>query len=148
VTDEVLHQCKVYSALSSKANEVSDLILNPDVKMLNKKSQSHKRKKLRIRKKVEGTAERPRMAIHKSNRYVYVQFVDDLNGRVLLSVSSSSLKLKHSANIKAAASLGAAAGEKALASGIKQVVFDRGGYIYHGKVRAFADSCRKAGLKF
>jgi len=116
--------------------------------MLSEKSRAHLRKKIRIRKKVFGTAERPRMAIHKSNRYVYVQFVDDLKGRILLSVSSSVLKLKHSANIKASVSLGEAAGKKALSAGIKQVVFDRGGYIYHGKVRAFAESCRSAGLKF
>lgn len=116
--------------------------------MLSKKSQSHLRKKIRIRKKVEGTAERPRMAIHKSNKHIYVQFVDDLKGRVLLSVSSSTLKLKNAANIKASVSLGEAASKKAISAGIKQVVFDRGGYIYHGKVRAFAESCRKAGLKF
>ncbi|MBI5574175.1 MAG: 50S ribosomal protein L18 [Elusimicrobia bacterium] len=116
--------------------------------MLNKKSQSHLRKKLRIRKKVFGTAERPRMVIHKSNKHIYVQFVDDLKGKTLLSVSSSTLKLKNAANIKASVSLAEAASKKAISAGIKQVVFDRGGYIYHGKVRAFAESCRKAGLKF
>jgi large subunit ribosomal protein L18 len=88
------------------------------------------------------------MAIHKSNKNIYVQFVDDLNGKTLLSVSSSVLKLKNAANVKASVSLGEAASKKALSVGIKQVVFDRGGYIYHGKVRAFADSARKAGLKF
>ncbi len=126
--------------------------------MLSKKSQSHLRKKIRIRKKVFGTAEKPRMAIHKSNKHIYVQFVDDLKGKTLLSVSTLSLKFplkadspqakKNAANIKASVSLGEAAGKKAISAGIKQVVFDRGGYIYHGKVRAFADSCRKAGLKF
>jgi len=116
--------------------------------MLNKKLQAHLRKKTRIRKKVFGTAERPRMVIHKSNKYIYVQFVDDLKGKTLLSISSSTLKLEHSANIKASICLGEAAGKKAILVGIKQVVFDRGGYIYHGKVRAFADAARKAGLKF
>lgn len=88
------------------------------------------------------------MAFHKSNKNIYVQFVDDIKGITLLSVSSSTLKLKNSANIKASVSLGEAAGKKAVSAGIKQVVFDRGGYIYHGKVRAFADAARKAGLKF
>ena len=88
------------------------------------------------------------MAIHKSNKYIYVQFVDDTKFKTVLSVSSSTLKLKNAGNIKAAAALGDTAGKKAVSSGIKQVVFDRGGYIYHGRVKAFADAARAAGLKF
>ncbi|MFH1541349.1 MAG: 50S ribosomal protein L18 [Elusimicrobiota bacterium] len=116
--------------------------------MLNKKLQAHSRRKARIRKKIFGTVEKPRMVIHKSNKYMYVQFVDDLNGKTLLSISSSTLKLKNAANIAAAVSLGEVAGKKAVSIGITQVVFDRGGYIYHGRVLAFADSARKTGLKF
>jgi len=88
------------------------------------------------------------MVIHKSNKNIYVQLLDDSGGRTILSVSSQVLKLKNASNIKAAVSLGGLIGEKALSKGIKKVVFDRGGYIYHGKVKAFADAARAAGLKF
>ena len=88
------------------------------------------------------------MAVHKSNKNIYVQFIDDLSGKTMLSISSQTLKLKNAANVKAAVSLGGVAGEKALSKGIKKVVFDRGGYLYHGKVKAFADAARAAGLKF
>ena len=88
------------------------------------------------------------MVFHKSNRYVDVQFIDDVKGKTLLSVSTKTLKLKNSANIKASTLLGETAGKKAVSLGMKQVVFDRGGYIYHGKVKVFADAARANGLKF
>ncbi len=116
--------------------------------MLSDKKQALLRRKIRVREKIFGTAETPRMAIHKSNKNIYVQFIDDLNGKTILSVSSQVLKLKNAANVKAAVSLGGLAGEKAKSKGIKKVVFDRGGYLYHGKVKAFADAARSAGLKF
>ena len=116
--------------------------------MLSDKKQALLRRKTRIREKIFGTSERPRMAIHKSNKNIYVQFIDDLNSKTILSVSSHVLKLKNAANVKAAVSLGGLAGEKAKSKGIQKVVFDRGGYLYHGKVKAFADAARSAGLKF
>ena len=116
--------------------------------MLSEKKQALLRRKIRIREKIFGTQEMPRMTIHKSNKNIYVQFIDDSKGRTILSVSSQVLKLKNAANIKAAVALGGVAGEKALSKGIKKVVFDRGGYVYHGKVKAFADAARAAGLKF
>ena len=88
------------------------------------------------------------MIFCKSNKYIYAQFIDDLSGKSLLSISSQVLKLKNSANKKAATALGEEAGKKAIAAGIKQVVFDRGGNIYHGRVRAFADAVRASGVKF
>ena len=116
--------------------------------MLSETKQALLRRQTRIRKKIFGTPETPRLAIHKSNKNIYVQFIDDLNGKTMLSISSHTLKLKNAANVKAAVSLGGVAGEKALSKGIKKVVFDRGGYLYHGKVKAFADAARAAGLKF
>ena len=116
--------------------------------MLSKKEQALVRKKERIRKKIFGTSENPRITIHKSNKNIYVQFLDDLKGKTLLSVSTRELKLKNAANVKASTLLGENAGKKALSLGIKRAVFDRGGYIYHGKIKAFADAVRAAGLKF
>lgn len=116
--------------------------------MLSKKKQALIRKKIRTKAKICGTAARPRLLFQKSNKYIYVHFLDDIKGKILLSVSTKVLKLKNSANIKAAVSLGEYAGKKAAEIGIKQVVFDRGGYIYHGKVKSFADALRAAGLKF
>ncbi|MDD5687335.1 MAG: 50S ribosomal protein L18 [Elusimicrobia bacterium] len=116
--------------------------------MLSKKEQSLIRKKIRVRKKIFGTVDKPRMTINKSNKYIYTQLVDDIKGKTLLLVSTITLKLENAGNIKAATSLGAEVGKKAVSLGIKNVVFDRSGYIYHGKVKAFADAARAAGLKF
>ncbi|MEW6557712.1 MAG: 50S ribosomal protein L18 [Elusimicrobiota bacterium] len=116
--------------------------------MLSEKEQALIRRKLRIRKKIAGTAQRPRMVLHKSNKNIYIQFIDDIRGHTLLSVSTRTLKLKNTANIKSATLLGEETAKKALSAGLKNVVFDRCGYIYHGKVKAFADAARSAGLKF
>jgi large subunit ribosomal protein L18 len=106
----------------------------------------------RIRKKVAGTAERPRLAIHFSGKHVYVQVVDDQAGRTLAAASTTERSLlgenKSAANRVAAEKVGKAIAERALAKKIDNVVFDRGGFLYHGKVKVLADAARESGLKF
>lgn len=101
----------------------------------------------RIRKKLSGTPERPRLAVNFSNQHVYTQVIDDTKGITLCSASTHNLELKK-ANAETAAKVGALIAERALAAGITEVVFDRGGFLYHGKVKALADAAREAGLKF
>lgn len=105
----------------------------------------------RIRKKVQGTSERPRLCVHFSNKHVYAQAIDDTTGRTLLSVSTLSKDLrdqKLTANVKSTVELAKVFGERAKAAGIESVVFDRNGRRYHGSVKAFAETAREAGLKF
>ena len=108
----------------------------------------------RIRKKVSGTAERPRMAFFKSLNNLYVQIIDDEAGKTLVSASTidkdfiEKYGVRGGKNIEMAKKLGEFIAEKALAKGIQNVVFDRGGFIYHGKVKAFAEAAREKGLKF
>jgi len=107
----------------------------------------------RIRKKVTGTAERPRMNVLFTSQHVYVQFIDDAAGRTLASASTVSKAnraagVKAGANVATAKKIGAAAAEAAKSAGITAVVFDRGGARYHGKVKALADAAREAGLQF
>ncbi|WP_297455001.1 50S ribosomal protein L18 [Persephonella sp.] len=108
----------------------------------------------RIRKKVFGTAERPRMAFFKSLNNLYVQIIDDEAGKTLVSASTidkdfvEKYGVRGGKNIEMAKKLGEFIAEKALAKGIENVVFDRGGFIYHGKVKAFAEAAREKGLKF
>ncbi|NPA17219.1 50S ribosomal protein L18 [Persephonella sp.] len=108
----------------------------------------------RIRKKVFGTPERPRMAFFKSLHNLYVQIIDDESGRTLVSASTidkdfvEKYGVRGGKNIEMAKKLGEFIAEKALAKGIENVVFDRGGFIYHGKVKAFAEAAREKGLKF
>lgn len=101
----------------------------------------------RIRRKVSGTATRPRLAVHFSNQHVYAQIIDDAKGATLCSASTMNLDAKQ-ANCATAAKVGALIAERAQAAGIGEVVFDRGGFLYHGKVKALADAAREAGLKF
>jgi large subunit ribosomal protein L18 len=105
----------------------------------------------RIRKKVNGTAERPRMAVHFSGKHVYVQVVDDDTGRTLASAATTEEVLggkgKNSSNVTTAQKVGKLIAERSLAAKVEKVVFDRGGFIYHGKVKALADSAREGGLK-
>lgn len=101
----------------------------------------------RIRRKVAGTAARPRLAVHFSNQHVYAQIIDDAKGTTLCSASTMNLDSKQ-ANCTTAAKVGALIAERAQAAGIGEVVFDRGGFLYHGKVKALADAAREAGLKF
>ncbi|MFN5640130.1 MAG: 50S ribosomal protein L18 [Akkermansiaceae bacterium] len=103
----------------------------------------------RIRRKVVGTTERPRLAVHFSNQHVYVQLIDDSAGRTLASASTMGKSFEgNAANIASAQKVGQLIAERAKAANISDVVFDRGGHLYHGKVKALADSAREAGLKF
>jgi large subunit ribosomal protein L18 len=112
------------------------------------KQQRRLRIKMRIRKRINGTAERPRMTVFRSNTGMYVQLVDDTKGTTLVSANTKQLASKKSANIEDAKALGKAVAEKAVAQGITTVVFDRNGYLFHGKVKAVADAAREGGLKF
>lgn len=117
-----------------------------------KKQQLAQLRRWRIRKKVVGSSTRPRMSVRFTGKNIYVQFVDDEAGRTLASASSitkkGAEKSHGSANVAGAVKVGKAAGEAAAAKGIKQVVFDRSGARYHGKVKALADAAREAGLQF
>ena len=103
----------------------------------------------RIRKKVSGTAARPRLAVHYSNQHVYAQVIDDVAGRTLAAASTLDKSVEKAAsNVACAAQVGALVAERAKAANISAVVFDRGGHLYHGKIKALADAAREAGLKF
>lgn len=102
----------------------------------------------RIRKKVRGTSERPRLAVFRSVNHIYAQVIDDVNGKTLAAASTVEKDLKGSTggNIEAAQRIGKTIAERALAAGVSSVVFDRGGYVYHGRVKALIDATREAGL--
>lgn len=102
--------------------------------------------KTRIRGRISGTAARPRMTVFRSNKAIYVQLVDDLAGKTLCSASSKGLEGGTKSEI--AARVGQAIAEKAIAAGINEVVFDRNGYLFHGRVKSLADAARNGGLKF
>jgi large subunit ribosomal protein L18 len=102
----------------------------------------------RIRRKLAGTAERPRLNVYRSLNHLYAQVIDDQQGVTLASASTLALKLKTGGNIAAAKETGKAVAEAAVKLGIKKVVFDRGGYLYHGRIKALADAAREAGLEF
>ena len=114
--------------------------------MTTKKEERRIKIKYRIRKSVFGTAERPRMSVFRSNKQIYVQVINDIEGKTL--ASASSLGLEAMPKIEQAAKVGELLAEKAQAAGISQVVFDRNGYLYHGRVKELADGARKGGLKF
>jgi large subunit ribosomal protein L18 len=124
--------------------------------MFNKvnRQESRTRKHERLRKKLFGTAERPRLAIYRSLKHFHVQIIDDVAGKTLLGVSTQDPSLKGTgkgvskSNTEGAKAVGALVAKRALENKIENVVFDRGGYIYHGVVKALADSAREAGLKF
>jgi len=120
--------------------------------MIKKDYTKRNRKKIRIRKKVNGTTERPRLTVFRSLKQIYAQIIDDSNGKTLLAASSATKELAD--KVKAAKSkveVGSIVGEflggKAVEAGIKEVVFDRAGFMYHGRVKALADGARKGGLK-
>jgi len=102
----------------------------------------------RIRRKLSGTGERPRLNVYRSLNHIYAQVIDDQKGETLVSASTMETKSKTGGNIAAAKDIGKAVAEKAVAKGIKRVVFDRGGYLYHGRIKALADAAREAGLEF
>jgi large subunit ribosomal protein L18 len=115
--------------------------------MINR-SEIRKRIHARIRDKVSGTTERPRLNVYRSLNHIYAQVIDDQKGETLAAASSLALKLKTGGNVAIAKEIGKAVAEKAVAQGIKRVVFDRGGYLYHGRIKALADAAREAGLEF
>ena len=102
----------------------------------------------RIRRKVKGSTERPRLAIYRSSNHIYAQVIDDHQGQTLVSASTTEQDLRGNTggNVEAARRIGQAIAERAIAKGIEQVVFDRGGYLYHGRVKALTDAARAAGL--
>jgi len=116
------------------------------------KQASLKRRHERVRRKVSGTAERPRLCIHRSSKHIYAQVIDDLSGRTLASATTNTKGNKENAksfcNMTWAKKIGGDVAQKAGSAGVQSVVFDRGGYRYHGVVKAFADAAREAGLKF
>jgi large subunit ribosomal protein L18 len=117
--------------------------------MIKKLSSNVTRQKrhLRIRKIVKGTEERPRLSIYRSNTALYVQIIDDVKQTTLVSARSQECGLNHS-NIEAAKAVGKLIAEKAIAKGVTAVVFDRAGYLYHGRIKALAEAAREAGLQF
>ena len=122
--------------------------------MINKESRNviRQKKHLKIRNRFSGTTERPRLAVYRSNNHVYAQVIDDTVGKTIVSAStvekSIASELEKTNNIDAAAYVGKVIAERALAADIKEVVFDRGGFIYTGKIKALADAAREAGLVF
>ena len=122
--------------------------------MVNKKSRAEVRMKKhkRIRNRFSGTAQRPRLAVFRSNNHMYAQIIDDTAGHTILAASTLEkdvkAELEKTNNVEAAAYLGTVIGKRAIEKGITEVVFDRGGFIYHGKIAALAEAAREAGLKF
>ncbi|MGM9941320.1 MAG: 50S ribosomal protein L18 [Bulleidia sp.] len=106
------------------------------------------RRHKRVRRVVSGTPDCPRLNVFRSNAHIYAQVIDDTKGTTLVAASSLELKLENGGNIEAAKKVGEAVAKKCLEAGIEAVRFDRGGYVYHGRVQALADAAREAGLKF
>ena len=119
--------------------------------MINKKDKNVARLKrhARVRYKISGTSERPRLCVYRSNAHIYAQIIDDVTGKTLVSASTLEKDFEGiGSNKEAAKKVGLAVAKKAKAAGIEEVVFDRGGYLYHGRVQALADGAREGGLKF
>ena len=121
------------------------------IKQVNKKAQTRKRHQ-RVRVNIAGTASSPRLAVYRSTKHIYAQLIDDVKHETICSASSIDKDLKeklaHGGNIDAAKVVGEAIAKKALKKGVKECVFDRGGFLYHGRVAALADAAREAGLDF
>jgi len=110
---------------------------------------ARQRRHTRVRKRVHGTVERPRLTVFRSNKYIYAQVIDDVEGRTLAAASSQESDLRaENLNLAAAAKVGEAIASRAKDAGVTSVIFDRGGYKFHGKVKALADAAREAGLEF
>ena len=122
--------------------------------MVSKKSKAEMRAKkhMRIRNRVSGTSERPRLAVFRSNNHMYAQIIDDVTGNTLVAASTAEKEVKaeleKTNNVDAAAYVGTVVAKRAIEKGIKEVVFDRGGFLYHGKIEALAEAAREAGLEF
>ena len=112
------------------------------------KSDRRQRIRFRIRKSISGTATNPRLSVFRSNKEIYAQLIDDVNGVTLLSASSREKEIGKGTNIEVATAVGKLVAEKALKAGIDVVTFDRGGYLYHGRIKSLAEGARAAGLKF
>ena len=112
------------------------------------KNKARQRRHERIRRKIIGTAECPRLSVYRSNANIHAQIIDDSKGETLVSCSSVELKLANGSNIEAAKTVGTKLAERAKEKGIENVCFDRGGYLYHGRVQALAEAAREAGLQF
>jgi len=116
------------------------------------KNLSRIKRHLRIRKKIKGTPERPRLAVFKSEKHIYAQIIDDTKGHTLVAASTLDKELRDKLvktyNVEAAREVGKLIAQRALSLGIKKVVFDRGGFKYHGRIKALADAAREAGLEF
>ena len=112
------------------------------------KPERRQRIRFRIRKTISGTATNPRLSVFRSNKEIYAQLIDDVNGVTLLAASSREKEIGNGTNIEVAAAVGKLAAEKALKAGIDTVTFDRGGYLYHGRIKSLAEGARAAGLKF
>ena len=122
-----------------------------EITVINKQARSESRelRHKRVRTKISGTAERPRLSVFRSNTGIYVQIIDDVAAKTLVSASTLDKEVKTKAsNIEAAKEVGTLVAKRAIKAGIKTVVFDRGGYIYHGKVKALAEAAREAVLEF
>jgi large subunit ribosomal protein L18 len=122
---------------------------------INTKADRRERIHLRQRKRITGTKQRPRLSVFRSVSHIYAQVIDDMTGQTLVSASSTEPALKgafakevRGGNLKGAEAIGRAIAERSVEKGITRVVFDRGGFLYHGRIRAIADAARKAGLEF
>lgn len=113
---------------------------------------ARKKRQVRVRRKITGSVERPRLCVFRSAKHIYAQIIEDVSGKTLVAASTvakgASDSVKNSGNVEAAKLVGKQIAEKALAQDIKQVVFDRNGFLYHGRVKALADAAREAGLTF
>ncbi len=115
--------------------------------MATKKVNRRSRIRYSIRKRISGTAEKPRLSVFKSNKAIYAQLIDDEQGHTIAAASSKEIK-DSGLNIETAKEVGKKIAEKASSSGVEKVVFDRGGYLYHGRIKALADGAREGGLNF
>ncbi|MEW9676503.1 50S ribosomal protein L18 [Lentibacillus sp. L22] len=120
------------------------MITKPD------KNAVRKKRHVRVRKNLYGTEQRPRLNVYRSNKHIYAQLIDDINGTTLTSASTNDkeLQIQATGNVEAAKQVGELIAKRAQDKGCKSVVFDRGGYLYHGRVKALADAARDAGLEF
>ena len=116
-----------------------------------KMAEARQRRKFRIRKSVIGTAARPRLSVYRTNSHIYAQVIDDQSGQTLVAASTLTAGFAHEGhkgNVEAASAVGKLLAERALAANLKQVVFDRNGFLYHGRIKALADAARQGGLDF
>lgn len=114
------------------------------------KNQTRQKRHQRVRNKINGTSERPRLCVRRSSKHIYAQIIDDVEMRTIVAASSldKELGLEHTSNKEAAKKVGELVAKRALDKGVKEVVFDRGGYIFHGRVKELAEGAREAGLEF